>query len=117
MSKAKNTRHCRIDGGYFDEQKYPLPPKQVEPIAERCNHTPCPDGVGDYFGWQEWAEQAAKTHEQIRCPRCGLWAIWLPKHEARAINKVAAAEERAMLAKMQRAQKAAQKAYDNELRK
>ena len=41
-----------------------------------CRHTPCPTG---YVAWHEWAEKKALTHEQERCPGCGLWAIWRRK--------------------------------------
>lgn len=48
------------------------------PLREQpgCEHTPSPDG---YIAWHEWAERKAETHEQERCPVCGLWAIWKPK--------------------------------------
>ncbi len=41
-----------------------------------CKHTPSPEG---YIQWHAWAEKKSKTHRQIRCPVCGLWAIWVPK--------------------------------------
>lgn len=47
------------------------------PTTDACvPHTPSPSG---YLAWHEWAEQMAKTHEQHRCPGCGLWQIWKPK--------------------------------------
>ena len=42
----------------------------------RRNHTKCPD---DYLAWHEWAEKKAKTHLQVRCPGCRLFAIWKKK--------------------------------------
>lgn len=36
-------------------------------------HTPCPEG---YLQWHAWADKMSKTHKQVRCPGCGLWAIW-----------------------------------------
>jgi hypothetical protein len=42
-------------------------------IAE---HTPDPHG---YVAWHDWAEEMGRTHRQIRCPGCGLLAIWVPK--------------------------------------
>ena len=39
-------------------------------------HTPTPSG---YLQWHAWAETKSKTHQQERCPGCGLWAIWVPK--------------------------------------
>lgn len=41
-------------------------------------HTPMPEG---YLDRAEWAEKKVKTHEQVRCPTCGLWAVWV-KREA-----------------------------------
>ncbi len=43
-------------------------------------HTPCPH---DYPGWHAWAERKAKTHEQVRCLGCGLFAIWVRKEADR----------------------------------
>ncbi len=42
-------------------------------------HTPCPEG---YIAWHSWAEKKSKTHQQERCPECGLFAIWKPKKPA-----------------------------------
>lgn len=44
-----------------------------------CKHTPCPEG---YREWHEWAERKLRTHRQIRCPNCGLWAIWVRRKPA-----------------------------------
>lgn len=48
------------------------------PLVEQpeCKHTPSPEG---YIQFHAWAEKKSKTHRQIRCPVCGLWAIWVPK--------------------------------------
>lgn len=46
-----------------------------------AQHTPSPDG---YLAWHEWAEEKAKTHTQIKCSGCGLYAIWVPKLSPRA---------------------------------
>ena len=40
------------------------------------DHTPCPKR---YIEWFEWAGKKGKTHDQIKCPDCGLYAIWVPK--------------------------------------
>lgn len=45
-----------------------------------CNHTPHPIG---YIAYANWADRMAKTHRQIPCESCGLWAVWVPK-KARA---------------------------------
>ena len=42
----------------------------------KCKHTPCPKG---YIDWHNWAEKKSKTHAQVKCPYCGLWAIWIKK--------------------------------------
>jgi hypothetical protein len=41
-----------------------------------ADHTPCPEG---YLQWHEWAKKKSKTHRQIKCNACGLYAIWIPK--------------------------------------
>lgn len=45
---------------------------------ETCaDHTPCPEG---YLAWHAWAGRMSRTgHRQVKCPGCGLWAIWLPQ--------------------------------------
>lgn len=37
------------------------------------NHTKQPEG---YLAWHEWAEKKSKTHHQVKCDGCGLFAIW-----------------------------------------
>jgi hypothetical protein len=39
-------------------------------------HTKRPE---DYVGFHEWAMKKSKTHKQIRCKDCGLWAKWIKK--------------------------------------
>lgn len=68
----------------------PVPEKilQGRPQPKRCsltclrdycdnaaNHTLCPDQLV----WHEWADQMSETHNQERCPGCGLYVIWTPK--------------------------------------
>jgi len=48
----------------------------MPPAKAECQHTPQPTG---YREWHAWAQQMSKTHTQVRCPNCGLWAIWVPK--------------------------------------
>jgi len=48
----------------------------------RSNRTPMPMG---YIARQEWSKRMSKTHRQITCEQCGLWVIWLPKAEAKAV--------------------------------
>lgn len=47
----------------------------------QCRHTLCPSG---YLEWHAWAEKKAETHDQERCPHCGLWAIWRKKARTNA---------------------------------
>jgi len=68
-----------------------LPPVRVERSATQCIHTPQPSS---YLAWHEWAGKASKTHRQVKCPRCGKWAIWLPKAEARKVNAADRAADR-----------------------
>ena len=72
--------HISISGA----DKFPIPPKPLTLIPDKCVHTPCPDG---YVARAEWAMKALRTHEQVPCRKCGLFAVWLPKREARAVNK------------------------------
>ncbi len=47
---------------------------------DRAKHTKCPEG---YLQWHAWAAKKMKTHTQVRCPSCGLFAIWVPKKKGR----------------------------------
>jgi hypothetical protein len=53
-----------------------------DPRAEQAacpnkeGHTICPKG---YIAWHAWAEKMSKTHQQIQCPGCGYWMIWVLK--------------------------------------
>lgn len=49
-----------------------------EVCADHANHTPSPDG---YIEWHHWAKEMSKTHRQVKCPTCGLYAIWVPKEQ------------------------------------
>lgn len=48
-------------------------------IARPCRraqlHTPCPTSTEE---WRAWAAAMQRTHEQLRCPGCGKWVVWLP---------------------------------------
>jgi hypothetical protein len=41
-----------------------------------CKHTPCPE---EYVHKANWMERKSKTHTQVKCPVCGLFAVWIPK--------------------------------------
>lgn len=56
----------------FDDQ---TPVQQPGPTP-KCQHTPAPVG---YNQWHGWAARMGKTHDQVRCPHCALFAIWVPK--------------------------------------
>jgi hypothetical protein len=60
----------------------------TEPQARDCPkknlHTPHPEL---YLQHYSWAHEMSKTHAQITCESCGRWEIWLPKAQAREINK------------------------------
>ena len=69
-----------IDYGYIPG----VTPHVVEGDCRNlAQHTPCPAG---YNEWHEWARVMSRAHGQVRCPTCGLLAIWLPKAEAKKIN-------------------------------
>lgn len=74
---------CLLTGD-FDTAKYPIPPQYIEQQQGECRHTPTPEGYNEF---QEFCKRASKTHSQVKCQRCGLWAIWLPKAVARETNK------------------------------
>lgn len=40
------------------------------------DHTPSPAG---YIQWHAWAKRMGRTHKQIKCTGCSLYAIWIPK--------------------------------------
>lgn len=48
----------------------------MSPSPRCADHTPAPPG---YLAWHEWAERMSATHEQRRCPGCGLFAVWVAK--------------------------------------
>ena len=62
-------------------------PADIERIRNACKqHTPSPEG---YMQWHAWAARMNRTHRQIKCEGCGLWAIWTPKSK-----RIAAFKER-----------------------
>jgi len=47
----------------------------TKPRRRTCkSHTKCP---ASYIAWHEWAEKKSRTHHQVQCDECGLWAIWI----------------------------------------
>lgn len=85
---------CHISTSDFDHDKYPIPPKLIEPSEQECCHTPMPEGYNERI---EWVNKVSRTHAQVLCPRCGLWAIWLPKLQAKHRNKKHRDEMKAFL--------------------
>jgi len=58
----------------------------------RCEHGPIPES---YLAWTAIAQHMSKTHRQVRCPWCGLFAIWEPKPPSKAaVNAVIRQMER-----------------------
>lgn len=82
--------HIHIYTSGFDPAL--IPPRRVKQVKGECRHTPCPEG---YCEWHGWAERASKTHAQIKCKCCGKWSVWLPKTEARKVNREDRKKERA----------------------
>ena len=69
--------------------------KGVKGADCRDLHTPCPVGPWDQLHWYSWAEHMSKTHRQMRCPVCGLFAIWvLKKHRGQPGATAAVREDR-----------------------
>jgi len=54
------------------------------------NHTPCPEG---YMARLSWAMRMLRTHRQIRCSGCGLFAIWVAKDAAPQVDRQPARKE------------------------
>ena len=50
--------------------------KKTQPCPNAINHTPGPEG---YIARLEWGQEMMKTHKQVKCLGCNLWAIWVPK--------------------------------------
>lgn len=51
-----------------------------KPCTQEGLHTRAPVG---YLAWHEWAERKAKTHDQERCPGCGLFKVWRSRKTGR----------------------------------
>lgn len=46
-----------------------------------CTHKETKSGPSGYVPWFGWAERKAQTHDQLRCPSCDLYAIWVRKEK------------------------------------
>ena len=53
--------------------------KPDPPCPDADQHTPQPR---QYVGWHVWADQMGRTHDQKRCPDCGLYQIWTLRPDA-----------------------------------
>lgn len=47
-----------------------------EDCPKKSKHTKCPTG---YLQWHDWAKAKSKTHRSVKCPGCGLYAVWVLK--------------------------------------
>jgi DNA-directed RNA polymerase subunit RPC12/RpoP len=36
-------------------------------------------GPRNYIEWMEWAEKMQITHDQLRCPQCRYYTVWVKK--------------------------------------
>lgn len=54
-------------------------PKPEPDCPNAAQHTPQPRA---YVAWHLWAEQMGRTHDQTRCPDCGLFQIWMLRPDA-----------------------------------
>ena len=45
-------------------------------MRKKCKHTDAPEG---YIQWHTWAAKKSLTHKQVKCPDCGLLAIWVKR--------------------------------------
>lgn len=53
--------------------------RRLAPLCPQTDrHTPEPES---YVAWHLWADTMGKTHHQIQCVGCGLWAVWVPGAE------------------------------------
>lgn len=52
---------------------------QLSKALTCTDHTLAPAG---YLAWHDWAKRMSRTHRQVRCAGCGLYAIWIPKARA-----------------------------------
>lgn len=51
-------------------------PKKVNPVCEESHTKNVPTG---YVAFALWAEEKAKTHNQIKCKGCGHYQVWVKK--------------------------------------
>lgn len=47
--------------------------------GKRCWRLHTKDQPYGYLAWHTWAAKMQKTHDQVQCPDCGRWEIWVPK--------------------------------------
>ena len=53
------------DGGSFGQ------------VEDWCKfHTKQPS---EYYLFDEWAKKMGKTHNQVKCPNCGYYKLWIKK--------------------------------------
>jgi hypothetical protein len=64
-------------------------PKRPAPPAPCPNADQHTDQPRAYVAASLWAEEMLRTHHQLRCPGCDLWAIWVPTPGAPDLPPVA----------------------------
>jgi len=72
-------QRVHIDCGYI-EGVTPLVSDSESDCPLRRDHTPEPEG---YMQRLDWMQAMSRTHRQVQCRGCGLWAIWVPKSPGR----------------------------------
>lgn len=60
---------------------------------DRCPYAGSHDNGPDlnYAAWFDWADEFDRTHEQIICPGCGFYVLWIPRdagidHDLRGLD-------------------------------
>lgn len=63
-----------------------MKPSELDKLTydqQRKLRAKCPLTKGEppsnYVARGEWMEKMFKTHKQVRCLRCGLYHVWVPK--------------------------------------
>lgn len=74
----------------------PWAQRQLDECPDRAKHYAGKDEPSGYVAWHEWVERKGNTHNQLKCPGCGLYAIWKKKPSKSTAAAVASDKEGAM---------------------